>query len=100
MNKLNPGDYLLLLISLTFATLSLIAHGWTASGVGPAFLAAAGGFWQLLFQWLRYRSWQKHKDTDFIPGTQHLAISAWLGWALTNGAAILWSMLTLKELRP
>ena len=97
---MNPGDLLLLFLSLAFAGLSLVAHGWTLNGVGPALLATAGGFWQLWMQWLRHRSWLRHKDSGFAPGTQHLAISAWLGWSLGVFAAVIWAMLTLKELRP
>lgn len=97
---MNPGDYLLLLLPLGFAAVSLLAHGWTLNGIGPAVLSTAGGFWQLWMQWLRHRSWLRHKDSGFAPGTQHLAISAWLGWSLTAFAALIWGMLTLKELRP
>ncbi len=97
---MNPGDLLLLLLPLPFAGLCLLAHGWTLNGIGPALLATAGGFWQLWMQWLRHRSWLRHKDSDFIPGTQHLAISGWLGWSLGVFAAMIWAMLTMKELRP
>lgn len=96
---MNPGDFILLLLSLAFAALSLLAHGWTLNGIGPALLSTAGGFWQLWMQWLRHRSWLRHKDEGFAPGTQHLAISAWLGWSLAVFAAVSWAMLTLKELR-
>jgi len=97
---MNPGDFILLLLSLAFAALNLFSHGWTLNGIGPALLFTVGGFWQLWMQWLRYRSYLRHKNEDFIPGTQHLAISAWLGWSLATFAAITWAMLTLKELRP
>lgn len=96
---MNPGDYYLLLLSLAFAAVSLIANGWTLNGIGPALLATAGGFWQLWMQWLRHRSWLRHRDSGFAPGTQHLAISGWLGWSLAVLAAVIWMMLTLKELR-
>jgi hypothetical protein len=97
---MNPGDLLLLLLSLAFAGLCLLAHGWTLNGVGPAMLATAGGFWQHWMQWLRHRSWLRHKDSGFAPGTQHLAISAWLGWSLAVFVAVIWAMMTLEELRP
>ena len=97
---MNPGDFILLLLSLLFAVLSLLAHGWTLNGIGPALISTAGGFWQLSMQWLRHRSWLRHKDSGFAPGTQHLAISAWLGWSLATFTAVIWAMLTLKELRP
>jgi hypothetical protein len=95
---MNPGDFILLFLSLAFAALSLLAHGWTLNGIGPALLST-GGFWQLWMQWLRHRSGLRHKDEGFAPGTQHLAISAWLGWSLAVFAAVTWAMLTLKELR-
>lgn len=97
---MNPGDFLLLFVPLAFAGICLLAHGWTVHGVGPALLATAGGVWNLWMQWLRHRSWLRHKDSEFVPGTQHLAISAWLGWSLTIYAAAYWAMLTMKELRP
>lgn len=97
---MNPDEYLKLLLSLAFAMISLLAHGWTVNGIGPAPLSTAGGFWQLWMQWLRHRSYLRHKDSDFIPGTQHLAISGWLGWSLATFTAVIWGMLTLKDLRP
>jgi hypothetical protein len=53
---MNPGDFLLLLLSLALAGISLLSHGWTLNGIGPALLSTAGGFWQLWMQWLRHRS--------------------------------------------
>jgi hypothetical protein len=97
---MNPGDFILLILSLAFAAVSLVAHGWTVNGIGPALLSTAGGLWQLWMQWLRHRSWLRHKDEGFAPSTQHLAISAWLGWSLGVFAAVIWTILTLKELRP
>lgn len=97
---MNPGDYLLLLLSLAFAAVSLLAHGWTPNGIGPALLSTAGGFWQLWMQSLRHRNYLRHKDDEFIPGTQHLAIAAWLGWSLAAFSATTWAMLALKDLRP
>jgi len=96
---MNPSDFILLFLSLGFAAFSLLDHGWTMNGVGPALLATAGGFRQLWMQWLRHRSWLRFRDSGFVPGTQHLAISAWLGWSVGIGAALIWPMLTIKELR-
>jgi hypothetical protein len=96
---MNPFDFLLLFLSLGFACMSLLVHGFTPNGVGPALLATVGGFWQLWMQWLRHRSWLRHKETDFIPGTQHLAISAWLGWSLATFAAVIWAVTALRALR-
>jgi hypothetical protein len=96
---MNPGDFLLLFLSLGFAFMSLLVHGFTPNGIGPALLATAGGFWQLWMQWLRHRSWLRHKDSDFIPGTQHLAIAAWLGWSLATFAAVIWAWIAIRGLR-
>jgi hypothetical protein len=93
---LNPTDYFLLLLSLSFAALSLLAQGWTLNGVGPALLATAGGLWQLGMQWLRHRSWVRHRDSGFAPGTQHLALSAAVGWLLGTLGAGLWLIWTWK----
>lgn len=48
--KMNPGDFILLLLSLAFAAVNLFAHGWTLNGVGAAVLSTAGAFWQLWMQ--------------------------------------------------
>jgi len=76
---MNPGDFMLLLLSLAFAALNLTAHGWTLNGIGPAALSTAGEFWHLWMQWLRHQNWLRHKDSSFAP-----ARSTWqslLGWA-------------------
>lgn len=91
---MNPGDFLLLLLSLGLAGMALLANGWTVHGIGPAVLAVAGGVWQLGMQWLRHKNWLKHRDSDFVPGTQHLAISGWLGWSLATYAALTWIYVT------
>ncbi|MBX3401035.1 MAG: hypothetical protein KF873_20060 [Gemmataceae bacterium] len=96
---MNPGDFILLFLSLAFAALNLCVQGWTLNGIGPALLSTAGGFWQLWMQWLRHRSYLRHQDEDFIPGTQHLAISAWLGWSLATFVALIWAGLALNSLR-
>ena len=38
--------------------------------------------WCVLMEWLRHRSWVKHRDSGFSPGTQHLAMLAAAGMAL------------------
>lgn len=96
---MNPSDFILLSLSLVFAAISLLAHGWTLNGVGPALLASAGGFWQLWMQWLRHRSWLRHRESGFAPGTQHLAILACLGWSLATVAAVTWAMLSWKGIQ-
>ncbi len=57
---MNPGDFLLFILSLGFAALSLLAHGWDVNGIGPAAFATAAGIWQHWMQWLRHRSWLRH----------------------------------------
>lgn len=96
---MNPGDFILLFLSLAFAALNLLLHGWKLNGIGPALLSTAGGFWQLWLQWLRHRSWLRCRHSGFAPGTQHLAISAWLGWSLASFVALVWAGITLKSLR-
>jgi hypothetical protein len=91
---MSPTDLLLLLLSLALAALSLLAHGWTSGGVGPAALASAGGAWQLGMQWLRHRSWLRHRDSGFAPGTQHLALAAAVGWFLGVAGAAVWLLAT------
>jgi len=93
---MNPADFILLFLSLAFAALSLLSHGWTLSGVGPAILATAGGVWQLWMQWLRHRSWLQNRDSGFAPGTQHLAMLAALGWFLASGAAVGWAVVAWR----
>lgn len=90
---------MLLLLSLGFAILSLQANGLTWNGIGPAVLAIAGAVWELLLQWLRHRSYLKHIDSGFAPGTQHLAIAACLGWALATFAAVIWAMIADRSVR-
>jgi hypothetical protein len=97
---MNPGDFILLFVSLTFAALNLTAHGWTLNGIGPALLATAGGLWHLWLQSLRHQSWLRHKESGFAPGTQHLALAAVVGWSLSVLVAVFWALATLNELRP
>jgi hypothetical protein len=97
---MNPGDFFLMLLSLVLAALSLLAHGWTLNGIGPALIATAGGVWQLWMQWLRHRSWLRHQASGFAPGTQHLALAATVGWSLSVVVAVFWTVTTLKGLQP
>ena len=88
---MNPTDFILLFLSLTVAAVSMLAHGWSLNGAGPALLASAGGTWQLWMQWLRHRSWLRHRDSGFAPGTQHLALAATVGWSILTLGALLWA---------
>jgi hypothetical protein len=49
---------------------------WTL-GIGLASIA-----WVVLMEYLRYRSWRKHRGSGFTRGTQHLSIAATIGMAL------------------
>ena len=91
---MSPTDFLLLVISLAVAAGSVFVRGWTLDGVGPAGLLLAGGFWQFWMQWLRHRSWLRHRESGFAPGTQHLAISAALGYGLGMTGALIWVLAT------
>jgi hypothetical protein len=93
---MNPGDFILLFLSLGFAFMSLLVQGFTLSGIGPALLATAGGIWHLWMQWLRHRSWLRHRDSGFVPGTQHLAMAAIAGWAVATFAAVIWAGMALR----
>jgi hypothetical protein len=87
---MNPTDFLLLLMSLGVAAGSIFVHGWTVDGIGPAGLILAGGLWHLWMQWLRHRSWVRHRDSGFAPGTQYLALSAIIGYGLGVTGALIW----------
>ena len=47
-------------------------------------------------QWLRHRSWLRHRDSEFAPGTQHLALLAAIGWLLCIVGACIWAVLIAK----
>lgn len=87
---MNPMDFVLLLQSAGVAIFSLARHGWTLNGIGPAVLSMTAGAWQLSMQWLRHRSWLRHRDSGFAPGTQHLALSAAIGWGIGMVGAMIW----------
>jgi hypothetical protein len=93
---MNPADFFLLLLSLTFASIALFANGWTMSGIGPALLAASGGLWQLGMQRLRHRSWLQHRDSGIAPGTQNLAFVGAVGWFAAMAGAVVWAVVSLK----
>jgi hypothetical protein len=91
---MNPTDFLLLVMSLGLAAGSIFVHGWTLTGIMPAGLILAGAFWHLWMQWLRHRSWLRHRESGFAPGTQHLALSAAIGYALGVSGASIWVLVT------
>ncbi len=87
---MNPTDFVLLFGCTVLAGASLVAHGWGVNGIGPAVLALAGGLWNVWMQWLRHRSWLRHRDSGFAPGTQHLSCLATLGFGVGVYGAVLW----------
>ncbi len=91
---MNPMDFILLIVSVAVAVMSIIARGWTLHGIGPAILAMAGGIGHFWMQFLRHRSWLRHRDSGFAPGTQYLAISAVVGWFLGMAGAVSWILAT------
>ncbi|HSH84876.1 MAG TPA: hypothetical protein VK979_06950, partial [Guyparkeria sp.] len=72
----------------TCAVLSI--HGWTFDGIGPAVLLLAGAIWHLWMQYLRYRSWLRHRDSDFAPSTQGLSLAAAIGGFIGTVGACVW----------
>lgn len=96
---MNPLDYMILLASLGLAAAALGSGGPTWNGIGPAILFAFGGLWQFWLQWLRRRSWRRHRGAGSAPGTSHLGIAAALGWFLAVCAAASWVMLTASRNR-
>jgi hypothetical protein len=91
---MNPMDFILLIVSIAVAVMSVVVQGWTLNGIGPALLASTGGIWQFWMQWLRHLSWLHHRESGSVPGTQHLAISAAVGWFLGMAGAMLWILAT------
>ena len=91
---MNPMDFILLIVSVAVAVVSIITQGWTSHGLGPALLSVAGGIWQFWMQWLRHGIWLRHRDSGFSAGTQHLAISAAVGWFIGMAGAMIWLLVT------
>ncbi len=91
---MNPMDFILLIVSVAAAVMSVLAQGWSWNGIGPAIFLIAGGVWQFWMQWLRHRSWLRHRDSGFAPGTQHLALAAAVGWFLGMAGATIWIVAT------
>jgi hypothetical protein len=94
----HPMDFIVLIFSIAAAAMSVLAQGWSLNGIGPAILLIAGGVWQFWMQWLRHRSWLRHRDSGFAPGTQHLALAAAVGWLLGLTGATIWIVAT--RIRP
>jgi hypothetical protein len=86
---MNPIDFMLPLVCVAVAVMSVSFHCWTLNGIAPAILSTAGGFWQLWMQWLRHKSWLQHRNSGFVPGTQHLALSAAVGWFIGLSSGII-----------
>ena len=90
---MSPGDFFLLFLSVVGACMSVALQGWTLNGIGPAALLVAAGFWQFWMEWLRQRSWLRHRDSGFAPGTQHLALAGALGYLVGTLGAVIWMWL-------
>jgi hypothetical protein len=93
-DSMHPMDFILLIVSVAMAVMSVLAHGWKLNGIGPAILVLAGGVWHFWMQWLRHRSWLRHRDSGFAPGTQRLALAAVVGWFLGIAGATIWIVAT------
>jgi hypothetical protein len=91
---MHPMDFILLIVSVAAAVMSVLAQGWSLNGIGPAILLIAGGVWHFWMQWLRHRSWLRHRDSGFAPGTQHLTLAAAIGWLLGLTGPTIWIVAT------
>jgi hypothetical protein len=90
---MSPTVILLFVASLLAGSLCAVGACRWPGLIGPAVLFVLGGGWPLWMDWLRYRSWRRHRDSEFVPGTQHLALLGAVGYFLWSGAAIIWLML-------
>ena len=90
---MNPTDFLILLGTWGVAACLAFRRGRTPGDLGQATLFFLGGAWHTWFQWLRHRSWLRHRGSGFAPGTQHLAILAVGGLGFCLGGAALWAAL-------
>jgi len=94
---MNPTDFLVLIVTWVLACLSVVTHGLTPKGIGPAAFLFLGGSWNFWMQWLRHRSWQRHRDSGFAPGTQHLALLGSTGFLLCVSCACVWVFLIARQ---
>jgi hypothetical protein len=92
----NPTDYLILIVTGGLASLWVSALGLTLDGLGPAALVFGAGIWNFWMQWLRHRSWLRHRDSGFAPGTPHLALFAAIGFLLFMSCACIWAVLIAR----
>ena len=94
---MNPTDFLILIVTWVLACCWVVAHGLTVNGIGPAALLLVGGTWNFWMQWLRHRSWLRHRDSGFAPGTQHLALLGGIGFLLCVSSATVWVILIARQ---
>ncbi len=87
---MTPTDFILASLCLIVAVVALLANGPTLNGIGPALLLVGSGGWQLWMQWLRHKSWLKHRESGFAPGTGHLSLAAAIGFSAGVGLAFFW----------
>ena len=94
---MNPTDFLILIVTWALACGSVLAHGLTLNGLGPAGLLILGGTWNFWMQWLRHRSWLRHRASGFAPGTQPLALLGGIGFLLWVSSATVWVILIARH---
>jgi hypothetical protein len=66
----------------------------------PILLAMAGVASIVITEWVRYRSYLKHRGSGFVPGTQHFALAGtFVAGAFFIGAVVTFAMLRLMRRR-
>jgi hypothetical protein len=90
---MNPTDVLILMVIWGLAGCWFSTHGLTPSGLGPVALLFVGGAWHCGMQWLRHRSWRRHRGSGSAPGTQPLDLLGAAGSLICVGGAVVWAVL-------
>ena len=91
---MNPIDYLLLVAWLVPVGMLLVSGRGSVHEFGPFALGVFGGVWHFWFQWLRHRTWLRHRHEAITPGTQHLANWAIFGMLFWVVMASVWFFAT------
>jgi len=91
---MNPGDFILLFLSLVFAALNLFAHGWSASvqhclprEEGAGNFGCSGSGIEAGFS-TRIQGSSQARNTW----------QSWLGWPLATFTALIWADIALRSL--
>ena|SRR5579871_2814272 len=87
----SPVALMSFVISLLVGTGLVVTAGPRPGAVGPAVLLITGAGWNLWMEELRHRSWLRHRDNGFAPGTQHLVLLGTFGGLLCSLAAVIWA---------